>query len=354
MTKGTKNAERIVYVNNVPSSVDTVSGETVSIAAGAAGTVKLCQLAYRPVLDALGTDVGGFGDTSLVLTSTTFTTEVAPKDDSELANGEYWVDYSLGRIRGRKADTGTSMTASYSTLQINIASLGTLGDVTIAEFPTAAALADGAANPTTTQVGAYMQAYNGSTWDRIRSGISSVVSTFVGFLNNIPYAIYRSTPSARTNGQMGPLESDSNGALKSVEQQQSTSEDNRTGFGVMGMIKKAVLGADYAGTKYQNNSFTTVNIVAAAANVVRIDVFNTTASARYLQIHNLATTASAGNTAYEFIYVPPNSQVVFGMNELGEGGMPLATGFTIANSSTATTYTAGSAGDLVVNLNYKS
>lgn len=354
MTKGTKNAERIVYVNNVPSSIDTVSGETVSIAAGAAGTVKLCQLAYRPVLDALGTDVGGFGDTSLVLTSTTFTTEVAPKDDSDLANGEYWVDYSLGRIRGKKADTGTSMTASYSTLQINITSLGTLGDVTIAEFPTAAALADGSANPTTTTVGSHMQGFNGTTWDRIRAGISAVVSSVTGWLNVLSGGVYNASPSTLTEGQFAITRIDSKGSNRVAEQNQPVAEDNTANYGIIGTLRKLVLGPTYAGTKYQNNSFTTTNVVAAAANVGRINIFNTTASPRYFQIHNSTAGASGGATAYEFWLIPANSQVILGMNELGEGGMPLSTGFTIANSSTASTYTAGSAGDLLVNLNYKS
>lgn len=38
----------------------------------------------------------------------------------------------------------------------------------VEEFPAAAALADAAANPTTTKVGAELELYNGTTWDRVR------------------------------------------------------------------------------------------------------------------------------------------------------------------------------------------
>ena len=116
MTNGNKNASKTQYVGNNGTISLNITSETVAIAAGAAGTIKTCQLVYRPVLDAAGSDLGGVGDTSIALTSTAFTTEVQPKDDADLASGEYWVDYQLGRIRGKKADTSTSMTATYKSL----------------------------------------------------------------------------------------------------------------------------------------------------------------------------------------------------------------------------------------------
>lgn len=91
-----------------------VAAESVSIAAGAAGTIKDCYLTKRPIADGNRCYIGGDGNTSLVLTSTTFTNEVAfNTPDENLANGDYWVDYITGRIHGKKADTGTSMTADY-------------------------------------------------------------------------------------------------------------------------------------------------------------------------------------------------------------------------------------------------
>lgn len=102
--------------------------ETITIPAGAAGTLKNFSLKVHSIANAAGTDVGGAGDTSIVLTSNTaFTTEVAPKDDADLANGEYYINYLTGKGRGRKADTSTSMTATtYNvfTLQMGLSSTG--------------------------------------------------------------------------------------------------------------------------------------------------------------------------------------------------------------------------------------
>jgi len=58
--------------------------------------------------------------------------------------------------------------------------------------------------------------YNGTTWDRIRAGITAVTSTFTGFLNSLPWAVYHATPTTRTDGQGGPLESDSLGSLNTI------------------------------------------------------------------------------------------------------------------------------------------
>ena len=119
MSNGYKNIELQRYIRNIGMASFTVTSETVAIAAGAAGTLKTCQLEARPILDALGSDNGALGDTSLVLTSTAFTTEIAPTDDANMSNGQYWVDYATGKIRGKKADTSTSMTATYKTLVLN-------------------------------------------------------------------------------------------------------------------------------------------------------------------------------------------------------------------------------------------
>lgn len=55
--------------------------------------------------------------------------------------------------------------------------------------------------------------FNGTTWDRIRAGITTIGSTFTGFLNAIPWSVFYTTPGTRTNGQGGPLLSDLLGNL---------------------------------------------------------------------------------------------------------------------------------------------
>jgi hypothetical protein len=84
------------------------------------------------------------------------------------------------------------------------------------EFPVASALADNEANPTTTRVGANMLGWDGSNWDRIKAGISSVTSSMTGWLNTMPWAIFHTTPTTRTTGQGGPLEADAKGNLKTL------------------------------------------------------------------------------------------------------------------------------------------
>jgi hypothetical protein len=93
----------------------TVASENVAIPAGAAGTVVSFYISKKPILDSNDSWIAGLGDTSLELTSATFTNEVSPfTADADLANGDYWVDYITGLGRGKKANTATSMTVDYS------------------------------------------------------------------------------------------------------------------------------------------------------------------------------------------------------------------------------------------------
>lgn len=91
-----------------------VTAETVTIPAGATGTLKDFYFTRKPILGLKRNWIGGYTDTSISLTSSCFTNEVAQDTpDASLANGDYWIDYVTGRGRGRKADTATSMTATY-------------------------------------------------------------------------------------------------------------------------------------------------------------------------------------------------------------------------------------------------
>lgn len=91
-----------------------VAAEAVTIPAGAAGAVVDFYLERKPIYNSHKNFLGGKGDTSLVLTSTAFTSEVSPETpDSELTNGKYWVDYITGKCRGKKADNTIAATATY-------------------------------------------------------------------------------------------------------------------------------------------------------------------------------------------------------------------------------------------------
>ena len=79
-------------------------------------------------------------------------------------------------------------------------------------------------------------------------------------------------------------------------------------------------------------------------------MINTTAFTRYFQIHNTTTTPGGGATAAHKYTVPPNSQILIGPKDIGDAGLCLLTGIAMANSTAISTYTAGTAGDLAVEI----
>ena len=89
-----------------------------------------------------------------------------------------------------------------------------------------AALGDATTNPTVSSAGAYAFGFNGTTWDRARSGLTGIGTVFTGMLNTLPSAIYNSTPATRTNGQRYFFEADATGNLRQAEQFAPQYEDN--------------------------------------------------------------------------------------------------------------------------------
>jgi hypothetical protein len=98
--------------------------------------------------------------------------------------------------------------ASGNTVPLLVDSAGTPGG--------SAAAADTKANVTTSLVQSFLSAFNGATWDRVRSGIKTVGGAITGYLNTIPVAHYNTTQATRTNGQSSPLEADAKGNLATV------------------------------------------------------------------------------------------------------------------------------------------
>lgn len=112
------------------------------------------------------------------------------------------------------------------------------------EFPAAAALADGTANPTTTTVGAMNEVFNGTTWDRVRSGQTSNSTTITGFQNNLPMARYNASPTARTEGQFGNFQASANGGIKVSLEDLISGEDQTAGL--LGVFKKILATSTYS------------------------------------------------------------------------------------------------------------
>jgi len=110
------------FLNILPIIKDAKTGLTIVVPAGAAGTIKNCSLGYAPILSSSSLAIGANGDTSLVFSSATFDREVAGDTaDAALVNGDYLVDYVNGSLRGKKKDTGTSITSVVlTTYKLNV------------------------------------------------------------------------------------------------------------------------------------------------------------------------------------------------------------------------------------------
>lgn len=65
------------------------------------------------------------------------------------------------------------------------------------------------------QVYARVSGFNGTTWDRLKTATVTPTATLTGWLNALPWAVFNTSPTVRTNGQGGPLEADANGNLLS-------------------------------------------------------------------------------------------------------------------------------------------
>jgi hypothetical protein len=66
------------------------------------------------------------------------------------------------------------------------------------------------------EVLARLTGFNGSTFDRLRTAVVAATATLTGFLNTLPWAVFNTTPTTRTNGQGGPLEADASGNLRTT------------------------------------------------------------------------------------------------------------------------------------------
>lgn len=95
----------------------------------------------------------------------------------------------------------------------------------------------------------------------------------------------------------------------------------------------------------------TLNIKSASGSVYSCSCMNLNASARYFQLWNSSTTAGSGTLLCTFL-VPANSQIVIGNDYFHINGITFDTGIAFGFSTTATTYTAGTAADQISTVIY--
>lgn len=167
----------------------------------------------------------------------------------------------------------------------------------------AAAAADAEATATTMgTLRARLMAWNGAAWDRVRSGLTAITSTFTGFLNSIPFAIFNTTPTVRTTGQGGPLEADANGNLRIAEQAPPAYEN--VSDASASVHDKPAASAAYNAIAYDNITKANAGVIkASAGNLYRLYVTNDNAAAQYYALINKATTPANGDAPLMYFKV---------------------------------------------------
>jgi hypothetical protein len=211
--------------------------------------------------------------------------------------------------------------------------------------------ADGGANTDDTlSTSARTSGYNGTTWDRLRAGLTSVASSITGFLNVMPFAKYDTSPTTRTNGQSGPLQTDNVGNL--LVSLDSSGVTDLTA-NVLRVTQKPVVDATYAWTRFQNlGANATLNVKASAAQLFSAYMHNVSSGARYLQLFNTATVPTAGATPVFTFLVPAGGVLIMDGAFFGPNGVNFTTGLAFACSTTEKTYTAATASDHVTQIMY--
>ncbi len=90
--------------------------------------------------------------------------------------------------------------------------------------PTAAMDSDPNSNPAVPTISKLM-GFNGTMWDRVRSGLTAATATLTGLLNTLPFAKYNATIPTLTDGQAIVNQADINGNQRVTHQTLTFGED---------------------------------------------------------------------------------------------------------------------------------
>jgi hypothetical protein len=176
------------------------------------------------------------------------------------------------------------------------------------------------------------------------SGVTTTTGSFSGFADTVPYGRYNATRPVVSDGSGVPLQEDPSGNLRIAEQYAPGAEDNAAG--VIAVMDRPVVGSTYAPLLSTNyGAAATANVKNAAGNLFGVYASNSNAAARWLQVHNTATTPGAGAVPLLSIRVPATGDVQITDALLTRGGLYCSTGIALAMSTTEATYTAATAAE---------
>lgn len=160
--------------------------------------------------------------------------------------------------------------------------------------------ADGESNTANTQqVEARLQGYNGTTWDRIRTALVAVQTTFVGILNVLSMGRYNSSAPTLADGNVIVNQLDVNGNLKATSATLLAGEDLTN--------NKMVVEHQYTSTGVKTAD-ALIKTGSGFIHTITISQQDAAPTAGTIQIRD-ATAAGAGTVLFEWnlttaVFVP--------------------------------------------------
>lgn len=273
--------------------------------------------------------------------------------------------------------TANAGTGTFTVSGTVTANAGT-GTFTVdSELPAAAALADATANPTTPLVGAALELFNGTTWDRVRGDTTNGVDVDVTRLpslaagtNNIGDVDVLTVPAPLSTTGGGTeatalrvtIASDSTGVVSVDDNGGSLTVDVGTalpaGTNNIGRINPEPQTANGLSISRTISAATTnaTSAKGSAGQVYTIIAHNVNAAVRYLKLYNKATAPTVGtDTPVLTLPIPANTAGAGFVLDTGGMGIAFSLGIGYALTTGVTDADTGAvaANEIVVNILYK-
>lgn len=157
--------------------------------------------------------------------------------------------------------------------------------------------------------------------------------------------------SAGTDGDYATMNTDALGHTWAREGYAPTAEDNANA--VYAVAQRPLAVSTYSWTRFQNLGGTnTLNVKATPGNVFSLYCHNLNVAARYIQLHNTATTPAGGAVPVLTYLVPAQGAVFIDSTQFGAAGDNFTTGIAFGFSTTESTFTGAIAADQVTNIHF--
>lgn len=207
-------------------------------------------------------------------------------------------------------------------------------------FPSASAPSDGVTNSENTpSLRARLVGYNGITWDRIRTGLSTAQTVFTGMLNTLPVGKYNITQPTLADASGITLQVDSRGNLRTINMSAPQAQDDLNQ--IIAVMTRPLIGTTYSHTLYTYfaGAVTKALILTGSRQAFSFFVTNRNASVRYFGLHNKATAPVAGDAPLLTFMIPANSSLAIGNQFFTDAGVYFSSGLGWSIGTTVATFT---------------